>query len=183
MGTQTAILKRRKKVSEMLEDGIPIARICQLLDTTKQTLYKDWQDTEKEWMEEHGFLQHIPPHSVYRLSICTKIDLLTGLNYPQAYIAELLGISQSHVSKLKAWSEGNGMYGNTGIRVNVHTDLRTLDDEKAVPPATYFVYPMNEENAFLRSVDDRTSYIVRLADLAKRHTLASAYLRDYANVG
>jgi hypothetical protein len=44
------------------------------------------------------------------------------------------------------------------------------------------VYPMNEKNAFLRSVDDRTSYIVRLADLAKRHTLVSPYLRDYGNV-
>ena len=182
MASKKVIERRRKLVVEMLEDGRPIREIASYLGISTDTCLSDWRAAEKEYRDEHGWCEKLDPHMVVKLANCCKIRLLVSLGYSERETAELLDFSQGHINRLKRWTEQEGYYGNTGLRVNVHDGLATVDKERWVPPATYFVFPMNDENVFLSSIDDKHSCIVSLDDLARRHTLVSAYLRDYDDV-
>jgi tellurite resistance-related uncharacterized protein len=179
MSGKRAIENRRKRLELMLQDGIPVSTICHILEVTPQTLYSDWHTIQEKWEKEGWTDELIPPHTTYRLAICTKIDLLTRLRtYNQWSIANILGISQSHVSKLKRWAEVNGMYGDTGIRIVVTTDdVLTVDKSKTIERGTYVMKPANHHNVFLTA--DDTHYIVRCADLVDAHELVSPYLYDW----
>ena len=182
MASKTVIQQRRNSVAEMLEDAHPIRIIAEYFRITPETIAKDWREIEEEYRKNNGYDETIRPHTVYRLALCTKIDILLNLQYSQLAIARLLKLSQSSVSRLAKWSEVNGIYSKTCIRISVNERVKTVDGEREVQPGGYFVGPMNEQNCWLSQDedDDGGAYIVRYASLVGNHKLVSAYKHEYS---
>lgn len=177
MASQTVIKKRRESVAAMLEDALPIRTIAKIWEITPETLNKDWHVIEEGYRKQKGYDEELTPHTVYRLALCTKIFLLSLLGYSQHSIARLLNVSQGHISRLKRWSEREGIYSKTCIVISVNEKVRTVDGEREVEPGEYLLWPMNDNNCWL-SKEGVPSYIVSFADLVDNHTLISAYKRE-----
>jgi DNA-binding CsgD family transcriptional regulator len=177
MASKTVIQQRRESVAEMLEDALPIRAIAKAWGITPETVNKDWHVIEEGYRKQKGYDEELTPHTIYRLALCTKIFLLSLLGYSQLSIARLLNVSQGHVSRLKRWSEHEGIYSKTCIVISVNERVRTVDGEREVQPGEYCVWSMNDNNCWL-SKEGVPSYIVSFADLLDNHTLISVRKRE-----